>query len=415
MYLTNCCELLGNADWRHIMFDWRRHLGEEFEPLSRFLLPTDELSTTYPATEDSYGCEVQVHEENGRYIGTVPRSRYRVEMKLSDILVHQFDLWRLRKEMCDGFGMVPLSGEIMRWDHTVPWGNLELEKGVTVPITLFIGGDYLRSFRERVMDQIFEREAVGEIVFTANRFEWDGKIEERARQHKILLVPFDEVVQLKEGKFLPTPQWDEYMITFYQMVEMDLPSTLCKAPKITQFEFRKKGQMWVIHFHGHEMFLRDGVGPQHISVLLSQPNKSLYAVDLQILASKQDLETTPRPQANGEMSDLKTIQEVERQAKDLLTALDTARREGNSMLESEIEDEINQLKDYLCQVKGLGGEIRKSSNPSDSIRRSVQQMIKRTIDTIHEELPDCARHLSRSIRTGFVVNYNPEKILPWVL
>jgi hypothetical protein len=245
MYLTNCCELLLCGDWRHILFDWRRHLGEEYEPLERFLMPTDKVSKKYPATDDSYGCEVQVHEEDGRYIGTVPRSRYRVELKPSDVLVHQFDIGRLRKEMCDGFGMVPMSGEIMRWDHTVPWGNLELEKGITVPITLYLGGDYLRSFRERVMDQIFEREAVGEIVFTANRFEWDGKIEERARKYKILLVPFDEVVQMKDGKFLPTPQWDEYMIAFYQMVEMDLPSKLRGKPKGNIFA--KRGE-WVFRF-----------------------------------------------------------------------------------------------------------------------------------------------------------------------
>jgi len=173
--------------------------------------------------------------------------------------------------------------------------------------------------------------------------------------------------------------------------------------------------MWVVHFNSNEMFLRDGIGPQHISVLLSQPHQSIYAVDLQMLASKQNLETTPRPHSGGEMSDSKTLLEVETRAKELLSALDTARREGNSMFESEIEHEIEQLKDYLCQVKGKGGEVRKSANPSDSIRRSVQQMIKRTIETIAEELPECARHLSRSIQTGFVVNYNPESELPWVL
>ncbi len=216
----------------------------------------------------------------------------RFELKKEDIIFYKFDLRRFRKEMCEGFGLVSQTGDVDLYERNIPWGTWEPEKGARFPVSFFLGW-HGRAFSDRLAEVALNREAAGEMIITSNRRYWDEDALALAQKHRLLLVPLDEIIQVEDGKFLPTPEWNEYLTAFCKMVEMDLPSKLGGAPKADPFEFRRKGQMWMVRFDGKEIFLRDGVGPQHISVLLSQPNRSIYAVDLQMLASKQDPETRP--------------------------------------------------------------------------------------------------------------------------
>jgi hypothetical protein len=332
-----------------------------------------------------------------------------ISLTQEDVIVYDFNIGLFREIVCDILGFRPSRAEIGQYGHAFPVGNWEPVGGQSYPVHWITARDP-RVCGKQVREMLFDNPSPM-IFLTPSRRKWDMDTLGIIAKHKSTIAPLDELVTVDGGgRWCATPLWNETLTHFYR-VQNPLATTLELPP----YSFCKRGQMWVVRFNGMETFLKDGVGPQHISALLSQPGKSVYAVDLQMLASKQDIDTAPRPTAAGEMSDTTAIREVERRAKELLSDLDTARREGNSLLESEIEDEIDQLKDYLCQVRGLGGESRKSGNPADSIRRSVQQMIKKSIDTISDELPDCAKHLSRSIRTGFVVSYTPECEIHWVL
>ncbi len=415
--LKHFCTPLQWGTLLHVTLQWQRCFRDEYDLMSQFLYPTDDLATSYPGRDVPWdeGYRVVIHQD-GTIVGIDDEDfDNRLTLMRSDIIRYRFDLKQFRRETSPILGLKPDETEIDRNNCTILWGVWEPEKGAAFPVRLLLL-HFQDNLKEQLYEMIVNRHAPGEMILTPTRDDWKDGIEELARKNKLLLVPLDEIFQEENGKILPTPEWNEYLTAFCKMIEMDLPSSLQqKTPEAAQYEFRRKGQMWVLRFDGKEMFLKDGVGPQHISVLLSQPGRSIYAVDLQMLAAKQDTATAPRPTAAGEMSDAATIREVESRARELLADLDVARRDGNSILESEIEDEIDQLKNYLCQVKGIDGEARKSNNPADSIRRSVQQMIKKTIDTIGLELPDCASHLAHAIRTGFVVSYNPTSEVQWVL
>ena len=176
-------------------------------------------------------------------IGAVKRSRIRVELTKADILLRKFDLHRFRREMCQGFGLIPQSGEIDQLERTIPWGTLEPEKGMGFPVTLFLGWCG-RLLRDRLLEATL-RETKGAMIMTANRRDWDVDVLNIARKHKLLLVPLDEIVQIEDGKLQPTPEWEEYLAAFYKMVEMDLPSRLREKPPGNLFA--KRGE-WVLRF-----------------------------------------------------------------------------------------------------------------------------------------------------------------------
>ena len=180
-------------------------------------------------------------------------------------------------------------------------------------------------------------------------------------------------------------------------------------------EFRKKGQKWKIRFPGKdEVFLNDTDGPYYVSMLLANPGKSMHPLDMHQIVSKRDPAKTPSELAIA-MSDRQTLSEVEKQLRKLLDELDQARRDGDQIVEQETLDEIEKLKQYLVQAKGLGGQFRNFSDAADNITRTVRQLIRRTIKDIGDKKDICVQHLQKSIKTLAVFSYEPEIKIDWVL
>ncbi|MCL2118990.1 MAG: hypothetical protein FWH27_11245, partial [Planctomycetaceae bacterium] len=180
-------------------------------------------------------------------------------------------------------------------------------------------------------------------------------------------------------------------------------------------EFRKRGQKWVVRFAGSDdVYLNNTDGPYYVAMLLANPGKSMHALDMHQIVSKRDPAKTPKELVVA-MSDRQTLSDVEKQLRKLLEELDQARRDGDQIVEQETLDEIEKLKQYLAETKGLGGQSRNFSDAADSIVRTVRQLIKRTINEIDENLEDCAKHLRNSIKTHSVLYYDPETKIDWKL
>ena len=415
MKLHRICQLIGCRDLSHVMLEWERILGEEFYPLSRFLLPTDEIAARYPGTDASFACDLHVKVmSDGKIIGHVRGTRIRFELKMSDVLEHRFDLWNFRCETLECLGLTSQFGEISKWDHTIPWGTWEPERGTAFPVTHFIGGYPSRSFQERVVEVALRRKAAGEIIFTPERSEWSPDSCEIARRHNILLVPLDEVLQMEDDKFMPTPEWDEYLLAFCKMVEMDLPSSLQKnvaAPN----EFRRKGQMWVVRFQDNEAYFKDSIGLRCIAQLLAKPNQPVFVSDLKMIVDGRNPDDLPAPSSNGEIADQEYVREVAKKYLKCESEYKNAQERGELWLAEEIQDEMTKLMNFLREAKGFGGRAKDSNDQLNSIRVAIYRAIDRSLETIKPELPDCFHHLERRICTGLVLNYLPENNVSWVL
>jgi len=181
------------------------------------------------------------------------------------------------------------------------------------------------------------------------------------------------------------------------------------------FEFRKKGQGWVLRFEGKETFLKDGVGPHYLSLLLKKPFKQVFAVALHAMVAGQTPDKEARVGMAEAVMDDQTQKEIEGRLRELAADIAEAKEVGDCLVEQESQEEYNELLAFYQKNIGLAGQVRKEHDASAKIRQAVLKAIQRTIILIEDELPECAAHLEDSIVTGSIFNYIPVKVVPWVL
>jgi len=411
MRLKNYCGQIQSAQLSHLMVLWKNELQEEYNFLLRFLYPTDELAVRYP--KDPW-CDYRVvYYPDGRIAGIDDEDVFdRVKLTRADVLCHKFDLKEFRHEMCDGFGLIPSPVEIGNPYHGIPWGTWEPEKGAAFPVTL-LGGSL--DFRGRVSERILRRKAPGEILIIPTRLCWTSDLDELARENKVLLVPLNEIVQMEDDKLQPTPEWDEYLTAFCKMIEMDLPSSLQGTSHIPPYEFRKKGEVWIVRFEGEETYLKDSVGLQCIGQLLTKPRDPVFVMELRAILNGQKLDSIAQPSTREDVVDQETLTDLKRRYLELQSELEEAQRDGNEIIEAEIEQEMEKIIHYLGQVKAINGESRKVNDDFEKARSATSKAFWRSVNQIRGDLPRLAAHLEKSCVVGMVCNYSPERKIDWVL
>ena len=228
---------------------------------------------------------------------------------------------------------------------------------------------------------------------------------------------FTEILQ----QFLPQPCLAlETVVTLNQDGTMtaDISEQLKVAfpePSAPPFEFRKKGQGWILRFEGKETFLKDGVGPHYLSLLLKKPFKQVFAVALHAMVAGQTPDKEARVGMAESIVDEQTQKEIEDRLRELAVDIAEAQKSGDHLVEQESQEEYNELLAFYQKNIGLAGQVRKEHDASAKIRQAVLKAIQRTIILIEDELPECATHLEDSIVTGSKFNYIPVKVVPWVL
>ena len=399
----------------YVLLLWQRCFREEFDVLRRFLYPTDDEAHYYPGedTPMDRGCRID-YRSDGR-IFALDDFGGREELTKTDVISYKFDLNQFRREMCEGFDLIPKTGDIGVWDRIIPWGTWEPERGTAFPVTFILGDFSLQSFREKVLSIAVNREAAGEMIITPDRSEWTGDIPKIAQKGKILLVPLNEVLQMVDDKLRPMPEWNDYMAAFCKMVEMDLPSKYQGNSSVQQYEFRKKGEMWVLRFEGEEAFLKDSVGLQCIGQLLSKPNDPVFATELRAAINGQKPEMAIPLGAREDVVDASTLTEVKKRYLQLQADLDVAQREGNDIMETEVEEEMEKIIHFLSQVQSKGGEVRRVSDELEKARSATSKAFWRSINLIRDDMPQLVVHIEKSFVVGVVCNYAPEKKISWLL
>jgi len=423
MRLKNICVPIQWGCLRYIKREWEKLLKDEFDSLADFLLPTNDLANRHPGTEASYWQELKVQvKPDGRVIGAPDRSRIRIELTTADILIHKFDFCRFRKEMCNGFGLMPQTGEIDQREQTVPWGFWEPEKGARFPITL-IQGWYGRTLRDRLMETALNREAAGEIILTGNRNEWKEDVPDIARKHKLLLVPLDDIIQIEDSKFLPTPEWNEYLTAFCKMVEMDLPSSL--RDKQPGNLFAKRGE-WLCRFSGKDVTLNGKLqGPAFIRRLMMTPHQEVHVEQLwkEVFGTGKENFAQIESGAEGEwdsfLSSGDDVLDAEGKAdyQKRLLQLNRERAEAESANDDawleRIDGETEAISTQLDKSVDGKGRARKVGDEQDRLRKRISRNITFFLNKIQKEHRELSDHLEQSVVLGEHMSYRPNKKVEW--
>ena len=401
--------LLNNSfDRMSTMFYWTYILGDAFPFVKTFLYPGDMLAENYPNPNNPDGKWLYVvHYPNGS-IGAISEDReIRIPLEQKDILYHCLNMSRFRKMIAETLGLELVTNNIEQTDRVICLGNYEAFPGEKYPVIMISMNEW-NQFKGDIGKLLLQSNEPF-ILLACNMQCWPNDFLPHFKEHKVALFSLEESLEFRDNRFQPTEGWHQTMELFRKTLK---PDNLVPAPP---FEFRKKGDMWVIRFAGEDMYLKDSVGLRCLGQLLAKPDDPVFVSDLKMIIDGQNPQTLPAPTASGEMVDREYLKDVARKYLALEAEYKTAKETGELALAKELQEEMAKLMAFMQEAKGFGGRIKEANEKLNSIRISMYQAITRTLESIKVELPDCFSHLEPRITTGFILNYLPDKMVAWVI
>jgi len=171
--------------------------------------------------------------------------------------------------------------------------------------------------------------------------------------------------------------------------------------------FKKLEGFWMISFNNLSVQLPEVKGFIDISKLLANPEREIHCSELMgnITSTSQSVEAIDDKAKRKYHAKINELQEELREAEKM-----------NDIGRTElINNELNQILDYLSHATGIRGRARKLADPSDRARAAVTLRIKSAIQKIENVHPSLAKHFQNNIKTGTFCVYTPESPVKWEL
>jgi hypothetical protein len=147
-------------------------------------------------------------------------------------------------------------------------------------------------------------------------------------------------------------------------------------------------------------------GMTDLAVLLSHPGRENHALDL--------VGAAPTPRGDlGEVIDDAARAAYRARLAELDERLADAEADGDADASESAAAEREFLLAELSAAYGVGGRARRAGDPAERARTTVTSRIRDAIARIDTELPELARHLNASVRTGVYCVYSPESPTVW--
>ena len=182
--------------------------------------------------------------------------------------------------------------------------------------------------------------------------------------------------------------------------------------------FRHEGEYWTLSFSGRFCRLRDAKGLHHIAHLLGRPGEHVSALDL---LAELDGHVEPEPPgARGDMTvasvgdagpvlDSRARNSYRRRLVELRASLAEAERYNDAGQASAARTEIEFIEDQLAAAIGLWGRDRRAASTAERARLTVTKRIKGVLERISSRHPTLGEHLTRTIKTGLLCAYVPDR------
>lgn len=171
--------------------------------------------------------------------------------------------------------------------------------------------------------------------------------------------------------------------------------------------FKKTDNFWVMSFNNLSVQLPEVKGFFDIAKLIKNPENEIHCAELMgnITSKSESIEAIDEKAKQKYHARINELQEELRDAEEM-----------NDVGRTELlNNELNQILDYLSQSTGLKGRARKLADPSDRARAAVTLRIKSAIQKIENVHPSLAKHFQNNIKTGTFCVYSPEKPPRWEL
>ena len=182
-------------------------------------------------------------------------------------------------------------------------------------------------------------------------------------------------------------------------------------PAATTGHLVREGDMWAFTFAGTTARVRHAKGVADLAVLLSHQDQPVHVRALEGV----DGAVGPGAYDDAVLDD-EAIARYRQRLRDLGEDLDEAERHADRGRAERLAAERDALVDHLAKAVGWRGRGRPhAGDPDERLRKAVSARIKASIDRLESLHPALARHLRRSVRTGYWCCYEPETPSQWTV
>src|SRR5207237_10880402 len=116
-----------------------------------------------------------------------------------------------------------------------------------------------------------------------------------------------------------------------------------------------------------------------------------------------------RPESGDELLDASARRAYKARIIELEDDLTEAERLADDERAATTRAERDLLVDELARAMGLGGRARRRADRGERARQAVRARVRDAIRKVQRVNPKLARHLERSLRTGYFCRYEPEE------
>lgn len=178
-------------------------------------------------------------------------------------------------------------------------------------------------------------------------------------------------------------------------------------------DFQRSGRVWYLRWDGSRATVPDMKGMHDLAALLAVPGREVHVLDL--------IEAAGGPSAitagghTGERLDKPARDAYRQRLADIEDELAEADAGSDAGRADRLRREQEFIAAELAGALGLGGRPRTDGDPVERARKAVTMRIRTALKAIGEVSPALARHLDRSVTTGRLCAYRPEREVRWRL
>lgn len=176
-------------------------------------------------------------------------------------------------------------------------------------------------------------------------------------------------------------------------------------PAVKDNYFVKENAAWKLSYDGAVVQVPEVKGFYDIRKMLMQPGQLFHAAEM--------MGTTMN--GKGEkLLDEKARKQYQQKILELQAEIAEMENNSNFARVEKLQEEYDQLIDYLSKSLGLKGRARESGSTIEKARSALTWRIRNAIARIEQYHPVLGAHLSNAIKTGLLCSYQPEREMSWV-
>ena len=169
--------------------------------------------------------------------------------------------------------------------------------------------------------------------------------------------------------------------------------------------FVKDSAAWRVSYDGSLVQVPEVKGFYDLQKLLVEPRQLFHCAEL--MGSRVD--------GKGEkLLDDKARKMYQQKILELQNDMHIAEQNCDYSQVERLQEEYDQLIDYLSKSLGLKGKSRETGSTVEKARSAITWRIRNAIARIEQYHPPLGAHLANAVKTGTLCSYQPEREVQWI-